>query len=179
MEKEVIAKIPNPNAGRPHLTTASEVATMDYIRVILLACLFLISSQVRDILKVPAPKVYAWNSSYANPVGAEDILMERIVGVEFDKLWDDMPGRAKVKVVQQLAQYDAAFATSGLSMYGSLYYATDLPDAPPSQMVLDGQQTPRFAVGPTTNRAYFDDLRSAVNPDLAPYRLLILVKEGN
>jgi len=31
--KEVVAKLPNPNAGRPHLTTASEVATMDYVCV--------------------------------------------------------------------------------------------------------------------------------------------------
>ena len=30
--KEVIAKLPNPNAGRAHFTTASEVATMDYVR---------------------------------------------------------------------------------------------------------------------------------------------------
>jgi hypothetical protein len=30
--KNVIAKIPNPNAGRPHFTTASEVATMDFVR---------------------------------------------------------------------------------------------------------------------------------------------------
>ena len=29
--KEVIAKVPNPNAGSPHFTTASEVATMDYV----------------------------------------------------------------------------------------------------------------------------------------------------
>jgi hypothetical protein len=29
--KYLIAKIPNPNAGRPHYTTASEVATMDYV----------------------------------------------------------------------------------------------------------------------------------------------------
>nr|POF15619.1 altered inheritance of mitochondria protein 9, mitochondrial [Quercus suber] len=28
--KNVVAKIPNPNAGRPHFTTASEVATMDF-----------------------------------------------------------------------------------------------------------------------------------------------------
>ena len=27
----VIAKLPNPNAGRPHFTTASEVATMDFV----------------------------------------------------------------------------------------------------------------------------------------------------
>ena len=29
--KRVIAKIPYPNAGRPHYTTASEVATMDFV----------------------------------------------------------------------------------------------------------------------------------------------------
>lgn len=31
--KEVITKVPQPNAGLPHYTTASEVATMDYVRV--------------------------------------------------------------------------------------------------------------------------------------------------
>ena len=31
-DRKLIAKIPNPNAGRPHYTTASEVATMDYVR---------------------------------------------------------------------------------------------------------------------------------------------------
>ncbi|KAL5396250.1 hypothetical protein PMIN03_012976 [Paraphaeosphaeria minitans] len=30
--RELIAKLPNPNAGRPHFTTASEAATMDYVR---------------------------------------------------------------------------------------------------------------------------------------------------
>lgn len=28
---QAVAKIPNPNAGRPHLTIASEVATMDFV----------------------------------------------------------------------------------------------------------------------------------------------------
>lgn len=31
--KEVIAKLPNPNSGPQYFTTASEVATMDYVRV--------------------------------------------------------------------------------------------------------------------------------------------------
>lgn len=30
--REVIGKVPNPNAGIPHYTTASEVATMDFVR---------------------------------------------------------------------------------------------------------------------------------------------------
>ena len=29
--KEVVAKVPNPNAGHAHFTTASEVATMDFV----------------------------------------------------------------------------------------------------------------------------------------------------
>ena len=39
--KEVIAKLPNPNAGRAHFTTASEVATMDYVRTICYAIYFI------------------------------------------------------------------------------------------------------------------------------------------
>jgi hypothetical protein len=30
--RECVAKVPNPNAGIPHFTTASEVATMDFVR---------------------------------------------------------------------------------------------------------------------------------------------------
>ena len=31
---QAIAKVPNLNAGRPHFTTASEVATMDFVSMI-------------------------------------------------------------------------------------------------------------------------------------------------
>jgi hypothetical protein len=31
--REVIGKVPNPNAGLPHYSTASEVATMDYVGI--------------------------------------------------------------------------------------------------------------------------------------------------
>lgn len=30
---QVVAKVPNPNAGQPHFTTASEVATMDFVSI--------------------------------------------------------------------------------------------------------------------------------------------------
>jgi hypothetical protein len=32
--REVVAKVPNPNAGIPHFTTASEVATMNFVCLI-------------------------------------------------------------------------------------------------------------------------------------------------
>ena len=31
--REVVGKVPNPNAGLPHYSTASEVATMDYVGI--------------------------------------------------------------------------------------------------------------------------------------------------
>ena len=34
--KRVVAKVPNPNAGQPHYTTASEVATMDFVSIFLI-----------------------------------------------------------------------------------------------------------------------------------------------
>jgi hypothetical protein len=107
--------------------------------------------------------------------------MERIPGVELDKVWEDLPGRARAQVVQRLAQYDAALATCNFPMYGSLYYANDLLDALPSQMVrLDnsihaGPNT-QFAIGPTTNRAYFDDLRAEADPNLGPCRLFTILE---
>jgi hypothetical protein len=36
----VVAKVPNPNAGLPHWTTASEVATMDFVSFISRLCVF-------------------------------------------------------------------------------------------------------------------------------------------
>lgn len=36
---EVVGKVPNPNAGQPHFTTASEVATMDFVSRALALCL--------------------------------------------------------------------------------------------------------------------------------------------
>ncbi|GKZ60332.1 hypothetical protein AnigIFM49718_006674 [Aspergillus niger] len=64
--KEIIARIPTPIAGPPHYTTASEVATMAFLR---------------DILGVPIPKVLAYSTDSTNPVGAEYIVMERIEGL--------------------------------------------------------------------------------------------------
>ncbi|KAI1960268.1 Phosphotransferase enzyme [Ophidiomyces ophidiicola] len=63
---QLVARVPNPNSGLPHYTTASEVATMDF---------------TRSELDIPVPKVLAWHSRAAeNQVGAEYIIMEKAAG---------------------------------------------------------------------------------------------------
>ncbi|KAJ8113860.1 hypothetical protein OPT61_g4116 [Boeremia exigua] len=156
--REIIAKLPNPNAGRPHFTAASEAATMDY---------------VRNSIGIPAPQVYGWSSSTDNPVRAEYILMERSGGVELGKVWHDMSWEQRLEVVQALVEYEKAFVSANLPMYGSLYYATDLPSPSPSQFLNSGNSSEKgkaFVVGPTTNRAFFDQGRDLVDANRGPCR---------
>ncbi|KAE8356827.1 phosphotransferase enzyme family protein [Aspergillus coremiiformis] len=142
--KEVIAKVPNPNAGHPHFTTASEVATMQF---------------VRDSLHIPAPRVFAWCSKASeSPVGAEYIIMEKVPGVQLSQLWTEMHQLKKSQIVTQLVQFDQALASNPFSEYGSLYY-TD-----------HEARSDSFVVGPTTNRKYYDDGRRALGLDRGPWR---------
>ncbi|KAJ5972391.1 Aminoglycoside phosphotransferase [Penicillium vulpinum] len=148
--KEVIAKLPNPNAGPQYFTTASEVATMDY---------------VRNVLNIPAPVVYA-SSSSTREIAAEYIIMEKSPGVELSKMWDDISGPEKLQIVQQLVEFEKALVSTRFPIYGSLYYAKDLPGVQSTQMIDLGTKNNSgldFAVGPTTNRTFFDDGRDAVN----------------
>ncbi|WEW58795.1 hypothetical protein PRK78_004263 [Emydomyces testavorans] len=75
--RQVIGKVPNPNAGISHYTTASEVATIDFMR---------------NVLKTPAPEVYAWNSRVdsENAVGAEYIIMEKLDGIPLGRVWPSL-----------------------------------------------------------------------------------------
>jgi hypothetical protein len=65
--REVIARIPAPIAGPRHYTTASEVATMDFLR---------------NVLKLPVPQALGYPASSDNFIGAEYVLMDlrRAVG---------------------------------------------------------------------------------------------------
>ncbi|KKZ65946.1 hypothetical protein EMCG_08289 [[Emmonsia] crescens] len=159
--KQAVARLPNPNAGRSHFSTASEVATMDF---------------VRNVLGIPAPKVLAWSSRCdGNPVQAEYIIMEKIAGKELSQYWDTLSGKQKYAIVQQIAELERKFASTRFAAYGGLYYANDLSPAESARTAYlytdaNGPQTcSRFVIGPTNNRMYFDDGRSDVVVDRGPW----------
>jgi hypothetical protein len=56
--KTLIARIPYRNLEAPSLATASKVATLEFLRT---------------VLRLPVPKVLAWNAAanFTNPVGAD------------------------------------------------------------------------------------------------------------
>jgi hypothetical protein len=84
--QNVIAKIPHPNAGPRVLTTASQVATMEF---------------ARTILNIPVPRVLAWSATDQNPVQAEYIIMEEARGSQLHEVWEDLSLRKKVGIIRE------------------------------------------------------------------------------
>ncbi|KAJ6076867.1 hypothetical protein N7499_008848, partial [Penicillium canescens] len=155
---QVIGKVPNPNAGQPHLTTASEVATMDF---------------VRNELGTPAPRVLAWNSRASqSAVGAEYIIMEKVAGVQLKEFWHQMEIEEKFKIVKTISAYQKSWMSRSFTKYGSLYYKADMEDQEECTLVeADGMKVkePRFVVGPSTGRDQIDFSRIDILFDRGPW----------
>ncbi|RAL11482.1 aminoglycoside phosphotransferase family protein [Aspergillus homomorphus CBS 101889] len=86
--RESIARMPTPIAGAPHYTTASEVATIDFLR---------------SVLNLPVPKVWAYSTSSTNPVGAEYMIMERVEGASLASRWLSLTTGEVKSVMTQIA----------------------------------------------------------------------------
>ncbi|KMU87576.1 hypothetical protein CIHG_05969 [Coccidioides immitis H538.4] len=111
--REVIAKLPNPNAGRLHFTTASEVATMDFLR---------------NTLHLPVPKVHAWSSRASdNAVGAEYIIMEKQAGTMLSDIAIHVPVLWHGDLHLQNIFIDPAEPTRIVTMPGFLDYNGPIP----------------------------------------------------
>ncbi|KAK1144575.1 hypothetical protein N8T08_005448 [Aspergillus melleus] len=144
---QVVGKVPNPNAGQAHYTTASEVATMDF--------------------------VLTWSSTSENTVGAEYILMENVRGVQLSQLWDQLEVDVKFKVLRNIALYQEKWLDTSFSRYGSLYYKNDNGLSTPSleythktgATIVDD----RFTIGPSVSRQNNDDGRLEMDFDRGPW----------
>lgn len=89
--QKVIAKVPHPNAGPRVLTTASEVATMEF---------------ARTILNIPVPQVLAWSATDQNPVQSEYIIMEEARGSQLHEVWQDLPLRKKSNIIREFVDIE-------------------------------------------------------------------------
>lgn len=81
--KGVVAKLPNPNAGRPHSLTASEVAAMDFVKYV--ASIKVVSGadtcqKPRYVMNLPVPRILDLSSKASETaVEAEYVVMLSVV----------------------------------------------------------------------------------------------------
>ncbi|KAI1919585.1 hypothetical protein LOZ65_004348 [Ophidiomyces ophidiicola] len=152
--KQVIGKIPNPNAGTPHFTTASEM---------------------RTVLQTPTPQVYAWNSRLgdSNTVGAEFIVKEKIQGIPLAQCWRSLQQIDKLKVLIKVFDYQRAWSSITFTKFGSLYFVNDVENPPAKYLYIDKEgnsvQCPKFIVGQASNYEWFENGRNRINCDQGPW----------
>jgi len=109
--RKVIARIPTPITGPPHYTTASEVATIDFLRA---------------VLKLPVPKVLVYLTSSDNPIGVEYILMERVEGDSLSSRWLSLTTDEVKEIITQIADIERKIFDFHFPAYGCLYHKKDL-----------------------------------------------------
>ncbi|KAB8270561.1 kinase-like domain-containing protein [Aspergillus minisclerotigenes] len=148
---EVLARIPNPDAGHSELVVSSEVATLDFLR---------------NVLDIPVPNVLAWSSpsSESNSVGVEYILMERVNGRQLSEVWVTLSEKQRFDLVKSLVEIERKLVSTRFIGNGSLYYKAACPN---SYDAVDQTELPmlkqeaasRFVIGPTTERSFCADER--------------------
>ncbi|THC90747.1 hypothetical protein EYZ11_009794 [Aspergillus tanneri] len=155
--KAVVARIPNPNAGPAFLTTASEVATMDFLR---------------NTLHLPVPKVLAWNSAVdsTNRVGAEYIIMEHAPGKNLADIWTDMDLEHKIQTMEDIVTIQQKLLLLKFSD----------KDAPPGShpAIIEGDTlshelknkiAKQFSIGPMVDMSFWSKQRGNMDIDRGPW----------
>ncbi|KAE8146871.1 phosphotransferase enzyme family protein [Aspergillus avenaceus] len=155
--REVLARIPNPNAGHPRYVVASEVATLDFLR---------------NVLDIPVPKVLSWSSpSRHNPVGVEYILMERVNGRQLSEVWDTMSEAERFGLVKSLVEIEKKLVSSSFAFHGSLYYKDTFPygTSIAKSFETERESMSSFVIGPTTQRSFWEDEKQELDIDRGPW----------
>ncbi|KAF9485545.1 hypothetical protein BDN70DRAFT_591828 [Pholiota conissans] len=157
--KNVIARIPFPNAGPRSILTRSEVATMDFVR--------------SRFGGAPIPKVLAWDSTTTNNVGCEYIIMERCGGTALkDKLGSDLEF---YRHIADIAELMSGLACIRFSQYGSIYYKEDVDSELRARpLYADGEEqdelSERFRIGPSVQRRFYRGERARMSIDRGPWK---------
>ena len=153
--RRAIIKIPDPVVPA-HLVTASEVATLEYLRT---------------ELGVPVPKVFAWSMTSDNPVGCEYIVMEEASGDALNAVWPTLEVDKKFTVIDQIVSLQNRLLQGGIKLggYGSLYFTEDaIALGLSKQLSVAAKTSARFCLGPLAKHDFLDSSVRAAGVDCGP-----------
>ncbi|RJE24536.1 hypothetical protein PHISCL_03123 [Aspergillus sclerotialis] len=158
--RNIIAKIPHPNAGPEVYTTASEVATMDF---------------ARSVLDLPVPKVLAWSATATNPVESEYILMEEAKGSQLHDVWKNLQLRDKRDIIQEIINVEKKMLSISFDRIGSLYFKDS--GIPGCETISTTDVAPdigdtlnsRFSIGPIVQREFWGKGRANMHAHHGPW----------
>ncbi|KAF8964886.1 hypothetical protein BDZ97DRAFT_1918590 [Flammula alnicola] len=144
-------------AGNLPLVTASEAATMEYVRLRYLSG----SDEFHPFPKVP--RVLAWDGSFGGPVAWPYILCEHMPGVTLDSRWLSIEGNTLKESIHAVVMFETNILQEAFSQHGSLFFAESVSQelrghplyAEPPIDPLRIDLARRFRIGPTVYREWW------------------------
>lgn len=152
---KVIARLPYPSTIPRKYGVASEVATMEFLR----------------IHGVPIPKIFDWSSSASNQVGSEYIIMERVQGRELADTWYTMKFEERMAVVGKIVDVEKILFGLRFPASGSLFFKDSLNagvksvDMPKNNSL---ENVDRFCIGPSTEYLWWYQKRNELAANRGP-----------
>lgn len=140
----------------PFYKTASEVATLSYIR---------------ERTSIPVPRVIAHNSTEENELGCEWILMERVPGVALANVWSDIDLETKSRETKLIAEFARQLRDTQrrFAAIGNLYFREDINASGPTVRVVPTEDE-KYVLGPIVTPYMFAGGRKLrVSRDLGPF----------
>ncbi|KAL5333381.1 kinase-like domain-containing protein [Aspergillus crustosus] len=149
--RHVIARIPYPATVPDHYTVASEVATLDYLR----------------LQGFATPEVYASCSTKANPVGAECIIMEKLAGIPLGNIWYTMTPKQQHGIMKQIVEWETRLMSLNFPASVSIYYRKDIPGE--KSIPLSDYSDREFCIGPMAHYGWWHEERAKPPIDRGPW----------
>ncbi|EFR05309.1 hypothetical protein MGYG_08320 [Nannizzia gypsea CBS 118893] len=154
---QAIAKIPYKITVPNHYTTASEVATTDFLRS----------------KGIPVPYIFGWSADPNNPVGVEYIIMEKASGIPLETKWFNLSKDERLPLVTSLVDIEKKLFAIPFGHFGSIYYRTDVPsDLQQDLYIKDAVSSAdeRFCIGPTADYMFWYGKRAELEVDRGPWK---------
>ncbi|KAJ5799715.1 kinase-like protein [Penicillium psychrosexuale] len=154
---EVIVKIPYPITGPKHYATASEAASMQYLRS----------------KGIPVPKMYGYSSSDTNPARVEYIIMEKASGVGLETRWLSMSKREQHKLASSFVEIEKKLFDLPFRSIGSIYFKKDAPVELQAALYIASaekcEDSEIFCIGPTADYMFWHGRRAGLNLRRGPW----------
>ncbi|RMZ75887.1 hypothetical protein DV738_g5227, partial [Chaetothyriales sp. CBS 135597] len=154
---ELIAKIPYRIAVPHYFATASEAATLTFLR----------------LKGIPVPEVYAYSATVENPVRSEYILMEKAPGVCAATKWPELQEREIKRLAHGYVELEKALFQLPFSAIGSLYFKKDISaaqQAPLYEGKQEAEETRQFCIGPIADYMFWYGRRATLKLDRGPWK---------
>ncbi|TFK72771.1 hypothetical protein BDN72DRAFT_762892 [Pluteus cervinus] len=159
--KEAVARIPTSLAGNTYLTTASEAATLRYLR---------------DECNLPVPRVLAWSTQpQPNPVGTDFMIMEYVPGVPLLWRWQAISGKQVEDSLIKILTLDTTLPKHAFSQIGSLYFKEDVsPELQNRPLYLDetrnmSEAAQKYRIGPVVDESWWRGKRLQMAAERGPF----------